>query len=511
MGTKRKLPGLESLGISYDVNGYFADTRSLLFKTPLFTLQFGGYDPNNDPNSQYLEVYGTPFYYPTTVGAAAIQVSQVNVGETVSVTDREIKLNVSAQAEGWYEGFSGSVTANFERTYRTSANFYMLTQMGLNEAYRISLPSIYELGSKYLTEQAYSDINNPGLPPSYLVSKYGAFFLHSGIWGGTLNYSQSISTYSVETETAANLTISANYLKFISSTVKTGVQVDNISSTTQSNGIFECKGGNPSKLTQGWEAWSADLTATGTYVLVDFDSYSLLPISVLAQSADRQLAINEYIHSLANQPVPELNCFWRDSATAVSSYTNGSSKTGAQVTLMASGSQNVIVGVAVSATKDKVTRLAFKLLDLWNNTVSWLTSDGRVFNTADYQRMVDVTVAASPATRAVAVTGAGFTVTDGKVSNLVVYYQNLNPADAATKPTFLDPVVHKLYDADSSHAGKATEVGFVPPTGNRAILTGLALHVSSDNFNMMEIWQENLKAYTVAATTAAQQEAKYKG
>lgn len=513
MGTKRRLPGIESLGISYDVNGYYADVRSLQVREPLFTFQFANYDPNAGGDDNQLEVYGTVFYYPTTITAVAVEVSEVATGTTFSVTDRQVQLNLSGTVEGWYDGFKGSVTASFDQSYRKSASFYMLTQMGLNQAYTLSLPAPAILAKSYLTPSAYAAINDETIAPPLLVERYGAFFLHGGTWGGTLNYSQSISVYSVETETKASATISANYMNFISSTVRTGVQVDNISNSTQSDGHFECKGGNPSQLTQGWQAWSQDLTANGSYVLVDFDSRSLVPISMLASTAERRQAIEDYIRSLSDQPMAYLTSFKRNAASAVSSVTNGKSGTTPQITLKVTSASQLIVGISMSATKSKVTRLAFKVLDLTDNSLDWITNDGSIYNASNYQRTVDLTVT-DPATgqtpgRALAATGCGFTVTNGTVSSMVVYYQNLVPADTAAKPTFLEPMVNYVHSGDKNHTSNNTEVSFKPGDSNRYVLTGLALKCESDNLDYMQIWQESLMPIQVAAKIAAQEEAAH--
>lgn len=511
MGTQRRLPGIESLGISYDVNGYYADTRSLQFREPLFTFQFASYDPAS--GGDMVEIYGTPFYYPSTISAVAVEISEVATGTTFSVTDRQVQVNTSGEVEGWYEGFKGSVTASFDQSYRKSASFYMLTQMGLNRAYAMSLPPPAVLARDYLTPAAQKDINDASTPPATLVQRYGAFFLNGGTWGGTLNYSQSISVYSVETETKASATISANYLNFISATVRTGVQVDNISSTTQSDGHFECKGGNPSQLTQGWQAWSQDLTANGSYVLVDFDSRSLVPISMLASTAARQQEIETYIRGLSNQPMAYLTSFKR-SGSPVGTVTNGKSSTTPQLTLKATSDTQLIVGISMAATKSKVTRLAFKVLDLTDNSLDWITSDGSIYNVSNYQRTVDLTVPDSTGHtpgRAVAATGCGFTVTDGKVSCMVVYYQNLVPADTSAKPTFLEPMVNVARSGDKNHTSNNTEVSFQPGNGNRAVLTGLALKCDSDNMDFMEIWQDNLIAIQVTAQHAAEEEAAHHG
>lgn len=511
--TQRRLPGIESLGISYDVNGYYADVRSLQVLEPLFTFQFANYNPGAGGESSVLEVYGTLFYYPPVISAVTVEVSEVATGTTFSVTDRQVQVNTSGEVEGWYEGFKGSVTASFDQSYRTSASFYMLTQMGINQAYTMSLPTPSILAANYLTPEAQKDINDESTSPATLVARYGAFFLHGGIWGGTLNYSQSISVYSVDTETKASAAISANYMNFISATVRTGVQVDNIASTTQSDGHFECKGGNPSQLTQGWQAWSQDLTANGSYVLVNFDSRSLMPISVLASAKSRQQEIADYIRGLSNGPMAYLTSFKR-SGTQVGTVTNGKSSTTPQITLKVASTTQLIVGISMAATKSKVTRLAFKVLDLTDNSLDWLTSDGSIYNVSNYQRTVDLTVPDSSGNtpgRAVAATGCGFTVTDGKVSDMVVYYQNLVPADTSAKPSFLEATVNYVHSGDKNHTSNKTEVSFQPGDGNRAVLTGLALKCDSDNMDFMEIWQDNLVAVQVSAQHAAQEEAAHHG
>lgn len=502
MSTRRKLPGLELLGANYDVTGYFADARSVEPLKALFSLDLSTYDPDSDPAPASVTIAGTTYYYPSTISAISINSSQVIEQTTKSVTDFEMHLNVSASAGGWYEGFYGSVEASFDAAYRTSTSFYSLTHMGLLQTYSITMPALADLQNRYLTPEASSDINGV-LSPALLVAKYGAFFLTSGIFGGALNYSQSISRYSVETQAAAAAKVSANYLGFVNASMSASVQTDSIATSEQSNGHFEAKGGSADQLQRGYSSWASSLLATGDFALVNFNKHSLSPLWVLAESPQRQEAIRAYIESAMSSTPPNLQALGWNRQSNTAFLAKGSSKDNIEKQLTLASSTQVIVGVACSAKNDDVSRLALRVLDLADNSIAWITDDGSVYNQSNYQRIADIPAATGQ--RGVAVTGVGMTCTNHVVSAIWLHYQLLNPADGSTRPTYLQSVVNTFYSGDSAHEKSTPEVDFKPDAGAGRVITGIGLRIKSDNFTDLKLWQAPLITTAVSAAAADRQ------
>ncbi len=495
MSTKRKLPCLELLGLNYDVTGYYADARSVMPLKPLFSFNLANFDPNQDANAGSITIAGTTYYFPSNIQVLAIQEAQMIEQTTKSVTDFQYQLNVNTQAGGWYEGFSGSVEASFDASYRTSASFYSLTNMGLIQSYSMTLPAISDLKQIYLTAEAKQDLNGNMLP-SDLVNKYGAFILNSGFFGGTLNYSQSISRYSVETQTAAALKVSANYMAFLNASVSGSIQTDNISTTEQSNGHFEAKGGSAVQLQQGYQAWAASLLAQGDFALVDFNKNSLIPIWLLADAPSRQSEIQTYVNASMITTPPLLKAIHWNTASQSSMMVHGKSSDSLMSNVLSDGTQ-VIVGVACSAKDKHVSKLALRVLNLEDNSITWVTQDKSTFNAADYQRIADIPSATND--RSVAVTGMGFTCTDHKVSAILLQYQMLNPADSNSKPKYLGSVLKTYLSADKDHQKGNPEVNFIPDPNSGLIMTGVGLRIDGDNFSDLKIWQSPLISTVVKA------------
>ncbi|MCW5651657.1 MAG: hypothetical protein KIS62_18070 [Ramlibacter sp.] len=500
MTVNRKLPGLESMGQNYDVNGYYADTRSVVSLGTLFNFDLSEYDPAADPAPGIITIAGTTYGFPNSISVIQLNNSQMIEQTTQSVTDFQLHLNVSAQAGGWYEGFSGSVDASFDTTYRTSTSFYSLTHMGLIQSYSVTLPEISELRDKYLTGDAKNDIDGD-MTPANLVAKYGAFFLKSGVFGGALNYSQSISRYSVETQTAAAAKVSANYLAFVNGSMSTSVQTDNVATTEQSNGHFEAKGGSPDQLQQGYQPWAAALMSQGDFALVNFNKYSLAPLWLLAQDPARQAAIEACVRDMLSSTPPMMNTLQWDPSQQSSFYAKGSSKDNLEKQIVLTDPAQVIVGVACAAHSDNVSRLALRVLNLDDNSLTWITDDNSVYNQSNYQRVADIPSATQQ--RGVAVTGMGFTCTNSAVSAIWLHYQMLNPADDNLKPTFLGSVINTYYCGDTKHQKSTPEVDFTPDAGAGKPITGVGLRIKSDNFATMKLWQAPLMNKPESATAVA--------
>lgn len=502
MSTRRKLPGLQLMGVNYDVTGYYADARSVEPLKALFDLNLSAYNPDSDPSPGSVTISGTEYYFPSSVAVIPISSSQMIEQTTKSVTDFQLHLNVNGSVGGWYEGFSGSVEASFDATYRTSTSFYSLTQMGLIQSYSITLPGLSDLKGKYLSAEAAADING-SMSPLELVATYGAFFLNAGVFGGALNYSQSISRFSVETQVAAAAKVSANYLAFINTSLSTSVQTDNVATSEQSDGHFEAKGGSADQLQDGYRTWASGLLSGGDFALVNFNKYSLTPLWLLANDPQRQSAIESYVRNAMSSTPPMLNALQWNKSANTSFMAKGSSSDTLEVQITLGEAFEVIVGVACSAKNDNVSRLALRVLNLEDNTITWITNDGSVYNASNYQRVADIPSATGQ--RGVAVTGMGLTCTNGVVSAIWLHYQLLNPADGSSKPTFMQSVINTYYSGDSAHEKSTPEADFTPDAGAGKIITGMGVRIKNDNFADLKLWQAPLVNLQVSATAAAQQ------
>jgi hypothetical protein len=497
MSTKTPLPGLGLLGNQYNVKEYYADSRSVYPLSPIFAFNYSGYDPDNDPSANRTTLYNKDYYFPKGLVVVPVMRSTLTAQNTRSATSFQLQVNLDTQVNGWYEGFSGSMSASFGNNYLNSTSFYSIVQMGMVSAYYLDLPSVDELRDNWLTAQANADINGT-LDADSLVRKYGAFFLKSGVFGGSLNYSQSVSRFSVEDQASAAATVSANYLMFIGGSVSASTNIDYVSNNEQSNGVFEAKGGDPATLDQGYETWSSSLTANGEFTLVDFEQPSLQPLSVLATNPSRQQDIDDAIARYLNGTPPNMNTLEVNGSQNHSFYPCGSSSDNIEAQVNTNKNSQVIVGAACKVSNDNVKRVAIKVLDLEDNSTKWITSDGQTYNESDYEVINDIQE--STGNRGVAVVGMGFSSNSDDCVGIWLYYQSLNPADDSSSPIYLDHTVQKNFAGKSSYSDATPEANFKPSGGDGKIVTGVGLRVNNDNFKTMKIYQAPLHNVTESAT-----------
>ncbi len=479
------LPGIGMLGKAYDVQGLYADPHSLLdSKTPLFTFINQIFEPDLGENALPFTIYEKVYFYPSIFSTTRMGYQKEEVVNTRSMRQTAIQNKESGSATGFYEGFQASVDASFEASYQTNASFYSFLQKGYIASYRVALPSLSELQKNWLTEDAQQAING-SMSAADVVKDYGTHFMYSGIMGGTLNYSQSISKYSTESEAKAEATISANYMHFVGAKMSSSISVDSIQTSEQSNATFEAKGGVPSALDQGYQIW-ANTVQQGDFALIDFEKDSLQPISVFAADPDRANELDEAIAmALGAAPLPQMQTLrWDADKTAYHQY--GKDKD-AEVELKLSNTNEVIVGfTARVSSSNNVTRMACRVLNLDDNSMTWRVAGDRTsYNATDYEAKVDIPQ--DTGNRGIAVTGIGLRSHHSNLSNIVLHYQKLDPVDEADG--YLDANLSEAYAGD---ALDEYEVNFTPDPGEGLVIVGIGVGVKDDNFDVLNLYRAPL-------------------
>jgi hypothetical protein len=129
---KVTLPGIEYIGMPYDIRRQYASATSVNLGAPLFTItNANSFDPDTDPSVK-IQIHQQDYYYPKdqfTVGTLNLQnTTQVEFTDAKEYSD---KFSFGVEAGYQKAMFGGSVTSNFSASYDSSAYMVSVSRWAL--------------------------------------------------------------------------------------------------------------------------------------------------------------------------------------------------------------------------------------------------------------------------------------------------------------------------------------------------------------------------------------------
>ena len=431
---QKSLTGLEWLGYAYNCAKSVAASSAVNTRQHLF--QFV-----DDESVEELVVYRKSYSVPSRF-------------EVTLLENNKLPADHVAQVEGIRE------PKRFEEKYRNSADFFHLVQFGLLEAYQASLPPVETL--KNHLNPAFAEVLNGTLPGKEVVRKWGTHFLHGGVFGGRLAYSQSVSRFAVEDIEEAKMQVAANYQVFIHGSLYRNVQKDAIETSEQSNAHFDVVGGDSRAFRGDWQGWARTVEA-GKFDLIGLGSSSLVAISELALDPVRRQELEDAIREQLENGEQDLKSIRWDKLRVEKQRVQAKGGEVFLGDLGALGAENrasislehdheLVVGVSMSPSN-----VAVKVLNLQDNTQYWV-------GTPDEKFKVD----ASPVARGAVLVGLG--LNDTPQSPTVCYYQLLSPIKEKPNPAFLNRVIQPVYGGDPM---EQYELEFQPEPTEGKVIVGI--------------------------------------
>lgn len=467
---KENLPSANVIGRPYNLSGEFANESATSTTVRLFRSDF-----LSDTEGR-AQVYGTEYKVSKNLIYTAIGEGSSVTSSSTSFESETSKLECTAELEGEYVGFEASVEASYSTSCTASAKMWNLCETNHVRAYKLSLGTFETLRAN-LDPTFETDLNGD-MSAKDLVAKYGTHFLYSGVFGGQLIYSQSFSAYEYTTEDEASVKVSANYAS-VKASFSAETSSSAASSSTQSEGSVLCRGGVTSDLDEGFDVWCENMEKTHSWVLCDFDPDSLQPISVLTADAGRAREIDAQIKKIYKAAAARSSLRW--SGTPVRRVIKGEDKVELGVDV---ATNRVITGVAIDVRDKAVHKMALRYLELVTNETGWTVSGGAAYNATDYEKVLDLSDSKHGAPRGVAAVGFGFAVNDNKVSGLRLYYQELNPVDGASKPTWLVSASPLRFATEPTDKSKL-DYEYIPSGGK--VLTYIGLNCGEDTLYHMVV------------------------
>lgn len=470
------LTGVEYLGCTYDIYGYYARANSVNTSQRLFTL------PDSDTE---ITVYGSEYSYPKeAVGTPALLYqSNETISSYESTEDLYTELSVSADLSASDGLFSAETSAKYSESHTSSSYFYHVEKLGYVNAYKLTLDFDYALN--HLDEDFKDALYN--MNATDLVEKYGTHFLYEGIFGGRWSYSQSVSKFSYSTSLDAEVKVDANYSNY-SASISVSSQTDKSQSSSQSNGEFKCIGGTPDTLVDGFDEWAASVS--GNFVLVDFTPNSLLKISELVVNDEgRKKEINNAISAALSNGTNSSRTTLATSSDEVDTWTEGSIDEGLEYDKEAeAGYVMVGFGGRVDNKKGDFSHIAVCYLNLATAERQWKAYDMSKheidFNKEDYETFGEVPDGC-------VLTGIGLKGSNQDFKGMVLYYQELTPASPTNN--YLDTSVQSIafQRTTESSPEKSYKVHFRPSGNEGLVITGIGVSYrkKSDNIQRIKLYR----------------------
>ncbi|MGK7916978.1 MAG: MAC/perforin domain-containing protein [Prochloraceae cyanobacterium] len=454
------LTGIEYLGCTYDIYGYYARGSSVNTSQQLFSF------PDADTE---IEIYdtgsgdGTYLYPKSAITVARLYEADQKTSTCESTEDIYTELSVSANLSGSYGLFSAEVSAKYSQSYTSSSYFYHVEESGYAYSYRLTLKLDDMLEN--LDEDFKNDLYN--MDADELVETYGTHFVYEAVFGGRWTYSQSVSKFSYSTSTEAQATVQANYASY-SGSVSASNQTDYSQSNSQSNGEFWCIGGTPGNLVDGFDAWAESVP--GNFALVDFTSNSLKRISELVENNDdRKDEIDAAIQAV-------LDAGTNPNTTAL---TNGNyeiwAKNDNYNTELEMEPQDgyVVVGFGGDVKDGNFSRIAVRLLNLSTSEREWrVFGDQETFNQNEYETLGEVPDGC-------VLTGIGLSGHKNDFKSMVLYYQELTPTSSTNN--YLDTEVQsKAFNRqqEATSPNSSYESDFQPDGSEGKAIVGIGVGYS---------------------------------
>lgn len=466
------LTGSDMIGRTYNVHtGQIARTTSLL-PYQLFNITEAG--------TKSVYVYNIEYSVPTELICTPINETSVRetFTETHTATQTENNFGIELGVSGVSGTFSGELNISYAQQTSTSvsASYYTTTVSSSISSYRLEIqPDRYRT---LLKPDVAAEIDT--MEANALVAKYGTHFLRSALFGGTWNFTQSISTAAASSKVDAQLTVKANY-NGVSGEINNENSVYSSESSTQTFAEFEAVGGDNRSVNGGLNDWASSVP--GNFAMFAFDSNranfaSLQPLSMLAVTYARKTQIESAIRSALTQQFSLYDVVWDASKIEYwfCDYHGTRAKTdrlaqGEKTVSIKNNLNQVIVGIGLSIDDSNVSDLGIKVLDLSTSQTSWIDANGRAIagQPESYEKIVDLMTlnqnAAGQIVDLCIAVGVSASASTQACDGLGLFYQTLSMTSAATK--------YLVGDIKFENQG-GSEVAFRPDTSARTILLGVS-------------------------------------
>lgn len=288
--TQGNLPGVDTIGIGYDVNGFYANPESLIGQQ-LFN--FGA-------KTDTITIGTESFTYPSCMHVTMALRSDFINENSQNIEDYRNQVSLNVGVSGSYKLFTGSLNVDFSSDSQENIQTYYSANREIHKLWIITLPGIDWL-QQHLLPQAAKDINNASLDPLALFSKYGAYFTYEVGIGGRIDYTAATRILNVTDSTQLSQTSQASYKAMvgkISVTTGSKLAIDIASFQSNSSIRLTSVGGQPGladKILHGsdpvgaYSDWAASLVKYPS--LMFFTNEGLCPIWSLASDKARQKAL----------------------------------------------------------------------------------------------------------------------------------------------------------------------------------------------------------------------------
>ncbi len=470
--SSQTLVGSDMIGRTYNVKtGKVANTLSLL-PYQLFNIAETG--------SSSVYIYNTEYTYPTGLVCSPLNETTVNRSQTETHTSTETENNFGVElgVSGVSGTFSGELNASYaqQNSSLVSSSYYTSMVRSQIRSYRLEItPDQYRT---ILKPDVATDIDT--MNPAQLVAKYGTHFLRSAIFGGTWDFTQSVTTATASSKSAAQAKVTANY-NSVSTTLTHSTQIVQMESSTQTDATFQAVGGDTASVNGDVEQWAK--TVPGNFAMISFDPNSnnfssLQPLSVLAATPERKSQIDQAIKASLTQQFSLYDVVWDASQVEYwfCDYHGTRSKTdrlaqGEKTVEIKSNLRQIVVGIGMSVQDSNVSNLGIKVLDLTTSQLSWIDANGRAIagDPGTYEKIIDLTTLspnqAGQINQLYVAVGVSASASKNECDGLGLFYQTLSFTDSTTR--YLEGSIARNYQG-------GTEVAFRPTDGAQIVLLGVS-------------------------------------
>lgn len=248
---------------------------------------YRGYEFYADPRSISLPLFDLPDEKDVNIQDGTEWDGRFASGETK--TEFYNEFFGAASVSGIYNGFSGEITSNFNKsTLKSRANSFATANI-TQTYYRLDL-----LDSAQLKKDVLNDLLN--MEPVALFDKYGTHYLKSIYIGGKISYSSFVDRTKISEGFKLEATVKASYAEVVTGSASGGgVDKKDIEQVT-SNKRLLVKGGDPAEAarimnsvgepSENYTAWSRSVPKNMT--ISDIANGGVVPIYELVEDPERQ-------------------------------------------------------------------------------------------------------------------------------------------------------------------------------------------------------------------------------
>ncbi|NET36498.1 MAG: hypothetical protein F6K19_31460 [Cyanothece sp. SIO1E1] len=503
------LTGVDYLGCPYDIYGHYARGSSVNTSQRLFSL------PDSDTS---ITILGDDYLYPKDAIGTPVILGEAD--EIISIHESTEEISTELAASIKFEGtnglFKAEADAKYSAAYTSSSYFYHIDQVDYIHSYKLTLDLDYVL--KHLDKDFEADLNDTVkdaqgnvaldeegnviyvMNAAELVAKYGTHFLYEAYFGGRRSYSQSFSKFRYESSSQAEAKFKSSYSTYEGS-ISGSSEIDESHSNHESNGEFWCIGGVPATLVDGFSAWAASVP--GNFVLVGFTENSLKRISELVEDEIRKAEINTAIKNVL-EGVAETSTYLLTTSANNFNWDKGSDNIDKEIEVD-SGSKKgyAVVGFGGRIKDKKFDRIAVCYLNLATGIRDWEVFGNRtVYNETEYETLGEVP-------EGCVLTGIGLKGDDSNFRKMVLHYQELAPANPASKylGSDLKSIAYRLQD-EVEQRESSYDVEFDPGSSNNVMITGIGVGYrgKKERVQYLKLYRNTIEEEVVETEDAAETE-----